>query len=149
VPEHSGNNVTGLQSSTLDAFWDYIHPTPPTEYFVIINLYGGPGSLINTLNTTSAAYADRDSLWVFQNYGKGPTITNQTSIDYINGINKVVVEAQPETHFGAYLNYVDPSYDAATAHKLYYGEELYGKLAVLKAKYDPLQTYWNPQTIGN
>jgi FAD/FMN-containing dehydrogenase len=86
---------------------------------------------------------------VFQNYGHGPTIAEQESLDFVNGINEVIIEAQPETHFGAYLNYVDPSYDAATAHELYYGEELYGRLNELKQKYDPKQTFWNPQTIGN
>ena len=59
------------------------------------------------------------------------------------------MSAQPETHFGAYLNYVDPSYDAQTAHALYYGEELYARLNALKQEYDPEQTFWNPQSIGN
>ncbi|KAF2688965.1 Glucooligosaccharide oxidase [Lentithecium fluviatile CBS 122367] len=144
VPESEG-----LARSTLDAFYDYISTPAPTEYFVIINLYGGPGSAINMKDTDFAAYADRDSLWVFQNYGHGDTIREQGSIDFVNGINEAIIEAQPDTHFGAYLNYVDPSYDAETAHELYYGEALYAKLDELKAKYDPKHIFWNPQSIGN
>ncbi|KAF9731799.1 hypothetical protein PMIN06_012552 [Paraphaeosphaeria minitans] len=139
VPEADG----GLTATTLNAFWDYISKPAPYSYFVIINLYGGPGSAINTKDTNFAAYNDRDSLWVFQNYG-----TNPTSLDYINGINDVIIKSQPETHFGAYLNYVDPSYSAKEAHELYYGQELYSKLATLKKKYDPKQVFWMPQAIG-
>jgi hypothetical protein len=143
VPE-----ADGLASTTLDAFYDYIKEGAATPYFVIINLYGGPGSQINTKDTNFAAYNDRDSLWVFQNYGHGDTINEPESLAFVNGINDVIINAQPDTHFGAYLNYVDPSYDAATAHDLYYGEELYARLNELKAKYDPNHIYWNPQAIG-
>jgi hypothetical protein len=59
-----------------------------------------------------------------------------------------VVDAQPQTTFGAYLNYVDPSYTAEEAHRVYYGEEIYGRLASLKKQLDPHSVYWNPQAIG-
>ncbi|CAI6329227.1 unnamed protein product [Periconia digitata] len=140
VPEKDG----GLTKDTLDAFYDYIHAGAPIDYFVIINLYGGPGSAINTKDTTFAAYADRDSLWVFQNYGK---TDKQEGIDFVNGINDVIVNAQPETHFGAYLNYVDPSYSREQAHELYYGTELASSLQQLKSKWDPQATFWNPQSF--
>ena len=131
-----------LSAPPLNAFYDAIKSTT-ASYFVIINLYGGPKSAINTKTTVDAAYNDRDSLWVFQNYGNGAD-----SIPFINELNSVITKAQPKTSFGAYLNYVDPGYTAAEAHKLYYGSELYTKLAGLKTKYDPKSVYWNPQAIG-
>ncbi|KAF2711128.1 Glucooligosaccharide oxidase [Pleomassaria siparia CBS 279.74] len=132
-----------LSATALDAFWTYIHQPAPVDYFVIINLYGGPGSQINTKDTSFAAYNDRDSLWVFQNYGIGAD-----SIDWIQGLNQAVVQAQPNTTFGAYLNYVDPSLTPAEAHTLYYGEALYAKLLALKGEVDPGSVFWNPQAIG-
>ncbi|RII13193.1 hypothetical protein CUC08_Gglean004493 [Alternaria sp. MG1] len=138
VPESSG-----LTSNALNALYDYLKTAGSTEYYIIINLYGGPGSAINSKNTDFAAYVDRDSLWVLQNYGYGGA-----SMNFINGINSAIINAQPQTSFGAYLNYVDPSYDAATAHKLYYGDAVYSRLAALKQKVDPAQVFWNPQAIG-
>ena len=138
VPESDG-----LTSTTLNALFDYLKTAGDVEYFVIINLYGGPGSAINTKDTTFAAYSDRNSLWVLQNYG-----FTSDSIDFINGINSAIINAQPQTSFGAYLNYVDPSYDAATAHKLYYGDAVYARLAALKQQVDPQAVFWNPQAIG-
>jgi len=136
-----------LSANALNAFYDHIindaSKAPAKGYFVIINLYGGPGSAINTKDTTFAAYNDRDSLFVFQNYGIGADGT-----DFINGINAAIIKAQPKTTFGAYLNYVDPSYTPAEAHKLYYGDALYAALLKLKKKFDPKSVYWNPQAIG-
>lgn len=138
VPESKG-----LTATTLNNFWTYLNKGAPYDYFIIINLYGGPGSAINKKDLTWAAYNDRDSLFVFQNYGTKPT-----TLDFINGINDVIIKSQPDTHFGAYLNYVDPTYSAKEAHELYYGKELYSKLATLKKKYDPKSTLWFPQAIG-
>ncbi|KAF1997187.1 Glucooligosaccharide oxidase [Amniculicola lignicola CBS 123094] len=140
VPEKDG-----LKENTFNQLWDYLSKGSPAPYFIITNLYGGPGSSINYKTEHFAAYADRDSLWVLQNYGD---TENPANIDFINGINDVIIKSQPETTFGAYLNYVDPSYDAATAHKVYYGDAIYGKLLKLKQKYDPRKIFWNPQAIG-
>jgi hypothetical protein len=137
VPESAG-----LSTAALGAFYDKAK-SASTEFYTIINLYGGPGSAINKRDTDFAAYADRDSLWVFQNYGYGAA-----SAPFMESLQAAVIGAQPQTTFGAYLNYVDPSYDAATAHKVYYGDALYARLAALKKKVDPKATFWNPQAIG-
>ncbi|KAF2740592.1 FAD-binding domain-containing protein [Polyplosphaeria fusca] len=136
--------AAGLTSNALNAMYDYMHAATSVSYYVIVNLYGGPGSAINSKDTNFAAYNDRDSLWVFQNYGE-----TAGSIDYINGLNKAITGAQSQTQFGAYLNYVDPSLDAATAHKLYYGDAVYSRLAALKKSVDPKGVFWNPQAVGN
>jgi hypothetical protein len=138
VPE-----VDGLKASTMNALFDYLNTAGSVEYFIIINLYGGPGSAINSKDTSFAAYKDRDSLWVLQNYGY-----TANSVNFINGINNAIIKAQPQTSFGAYLNYVDPTYDAATAHKLYYGDAVYARLAALKKVVDPQSVFWHPQAIG-
>jgi hypothetical protein len=137
VPESDGVTATAL-----GALFDHLQ-NPSDGYYMIINLYGGPGSAINSKDTEFAAYNDRSSLWVMQNYG-----LTSASVDFINGINDVIIKAQPQTSFGAYLNYVDPSYDAATAHKLYYGDAVYARLAALKKQIDPQSIFWHPQAIG-
>ncbi|RMZ67228.1 glucooligosaccharide oxidase [Pyrenophora seminiperda CCB06] len=134
---------TGFTANTLNALYDYLKTAGSVQWYIIINLYGGPGSAINSKGLDFSAYNDRESLWVLQNYGYGAE-----SIDFVNGINKAIIDAQPQTSFGAYLNYVDPSYDAATAHKLYYGDVVYSRLAALKKRVDPNSVFWNPQAIG-
>lgn len=138
VPEKDG-----LTASAFNALYDHLGTNGDVSYYVICNLYGGPGSAINAKDTNFAAYNDRDSLWVLQNWGYGAE-----SVNFVNGINNAIIKAQPQTSFGAYLNYVDPSYDAATAHKLYYGDAVYSRLAALKKQVDPQSVFWHPQAIG-
>jgi hypothetical protein len=60
---------------------------------------------------------------------------------------KSVIDAQKETRFGGYVNYVDDQLSPAEAHKLYYGT-LYLRLRQMKEKVDPELRFWNPQAIG-
>lgn len=150
VPESSP-----LTTEALNSYFNYIIENgvnAPNPWFSIINLYGGPGSAINAISPTASAYSDRSALWVLQHYG----FTTNTgspyppaSIDFVNGLNTALTSAMPETEFGAYLNYVDPSLSAAEAHELYYGAETYQKLLGIKEVVDPQHTFWNPQSIGN
>jgi hypothetical protein len=60
---------------------------------------------------------------------------------------KSLIDAQKETRFGGYANYVDDQLSPAEAHKLYYGP-LYPQLQQIKVKVDPDLRFWNPQAIG-
>ncbi|KAF2204350.1 FAD-binding domain-containing protein [Delitschia confertaspora ATCC 74209] len=139
VPESDG-----LSDAALGAFHDHINNDQnPESWYTIINLYGGPKSAVNAKTKEFASYAERNSLWVFQNYG-----VQTSSMPFIQKINDVILQAQPQTRFGAYINYVDPTLDAKTAHELYYGQETYEKLERIKKVVDPKMLFWNPQAIG-
>ncbi|KAK3940858.1 Glucooligosaccharide oxidase [Diplogelasinospora grovesii] len=134
----------------LTSFFSYVlneGAKPPVSWFSIINLYGGPDSQILKYNESFAAYAGHDDLWVIQNYGD--VAVNGTypasGIEFLDGMNNAMTSKLSE--YGAYLNYVDPTYSPAEAHQLYYGEELYQKLQKLKAVLDPKNVFSNPQSI--
>lgn len=137
-----------LTSDGVTSYVNYINQGgAPVSWFSIANIYGGPGSAINTKDTSFAAYSDRDSLWVFQHYGFVGigSIFPSSGLDFINGLNAALTSAQPDT--GAYLNYVDPSLTAQQAHDLYYGSEVYSRLKTLKDQHDPNNVFANPQSI--
>ncbi|MCJ1477586.1 hypothetical protein MMC13_006259 [Lambiella insularis] len=143
-----------LTSAALTNYFNYIIANginAPNPWFSIINLYGGPSSQINTRNSSFSAYSDRSSLWVFQHYaytGNTGSAFPATIQPFVTGLNHAIQSAQPQTAFTAYLNYVDPSYTAAEAHTLYYGDAVYEKLLALKSEWDPAQVFWNPQAVG-
>ncbi|KAL6719818.1 hypothetical protein ACLMJK_001739 [Lecanora helva] len=144
-----------LTTDALNSYFSYIIEkgvNAPNPWFSIINLYGGLGSVINKVLPTATAYSDRSALWVLQHYGYTANTGSpypSASLDFVNGLNTALTSAMPDTTFGGYLNYVDPSLSAAEAHELYYGAETYQKLLGIKKVVDPQDVFWNPQSIGN
>ncbi|KAL8912101.1 MAG: hypothetical protein Q9171_002817 [Xanthocarpia ochracea] len=142
-------------ATTLTSYFDYIIKNgvnSANPWFSIINLYGGPGSEINTKSTSFSAYSHRTSLWVIQHYGfTGSTGTPFPAgiIPFITGLSNSITSEQPQTVFPAYPNYVDPSLTPAQAHAAYFDSATYAKLAGIKQKVDPGKVFWNPQAIGN
>jgi hypothetical protein len=89
----------------------------PSNWFSIINLYGGRDSQINSRKGPEyGAYTDRDSLWVIQHYANvnfdphsPDTSFPQPVMDFVSGLNTALTEKMPNTSFGAYYNYADPT----------------------------------------
>ncbi|TVY89190.1 Berberine bridge enzyme-like [Lachnellula willkommii] len=120
-------------------------------FFSIINIYGGPGSAINTISANASAYSDRDSFWVIQNYGRtadGQPPWNANITGTVDALADAMVLAQPEGKFTAYVNYVDPDLSAQRAAQEYYGAATYNRLLALKGVLDPDFVFWNPQAVG-
>lgn len=144
-----------LTTDALMTYFSYIIEkgvNAPSPWYSIFNLYGGPDSQIDAHSPSSSAYSHRSALWVVQHYGfTGSTGSPfpPASVGFINGLNTALTSAMPQTVFGAYLNYVDPSLTPAEAHTLYYDAATYSKLASIKNEVDPEKVFWNPQSVGN
>jgi hypothetical protein len=136
-------------SASLKAWFGYMlkqGESAPSPWFSIINLYGGVGSAINSVSASASAYADRDALWVVQNYAytaNNALPYNKAITTFVNGLNAALGVQT------AYLNYIDPELTPAQAAKAYYGAVAYDKLLGLKKTLDPGSVFWNPQSVGN
>ena len=143
-----------LTTAALTSYFGYIIKNgvnPPTPWYSIINLYGGPGSRINIPSSSSSAYSDRSALWVLQHYGYTSNTGSpfpSAGLSFVNGLNTAIESAMPDTTFLAYLNYVDPSLMPEQAHALYYDAPTYARLLEIKAQVDPGHVFWNPQSVG-
>jgi len=143
-----------LTPAAIRAFWSYILAHPGEPFRSVINLYGGPNSAVNIPSSDSTAFAHRDAMWVFENFGLSIASDEMLPFDpntiaLVEGLNAAVENAQPDGDFSAYLNYIDPELDATTAARLYYGPETYNRLLELKREFDPKFVFWNPQAVGN
>lgn len=155
-------NAHPLTPTAIRNFFSYILAHPNAPFRSVIDLYGGPNSAINTPSSNSTAFAHRDAMWVFENFGIDTSTTNTSNptespssnfdpntIALVEGLNAAVEDAQPDGDFSAYLNYIDPELDATTAARLYYEAETYNRLLELKREFDPGFVFWNPQAVGN
>lgn len=144
-----------LTTAALTSYFTYIIQNginPPSPWFSIINLYGGPDSKINVPSSSSSAYSDRSALWVLQHYGYTGNTGSPfppAELSFVDGLNTALTSAMPSTSFLAYLNYVDPSLTPAQAHSLYFDAPTYSKLLGIKGEVDPGHVFWNPQAVGN
>lgn len=86
---------------------------------------------------------------MIQNYARRAGSTSSAIIAFIAGLNNAMINAQSQTSFGAYLNYVDAELSAAQAHSLYYDVPTYARLSAIKKVVDPGRIFWNPQAVGN
>ena len=144
---------TPLTTAALDNYFNYIISSKgkAQSWFSIFNLYGGPGSQINVPAVSSSAYSDRSALWVVQHYGFTGTTGSAfppATTEFVTGLNTALESKMPNTVFGGYLNYVDPSLSAAQAHKEYYADATYQRLLAIKKAVDPAAVFWNPQAVG-
>lgn len=140
----------GFSDATLRSFFQYFlneGANPPVSYFLMMDLYGGPDSQINTKDLDFSAFPHRDACWVAQIYGYVDNDQGFPSqgLDFVNGMAKAMTKGL--RRYGAYSNYTDPSLSREQAHKLYYGDELTHILKVLKRKWDPDNVFAGPHTI--
>ncbi|KAG9232107.1 glucooligosaccharide oxidase-like protein [Amylocarpus encephaloides] len=147
-------NSVPLSSAAIKNYLSYFVANEDgiPRIFSIMNLYGGPGSLINTPSPTSSAYSDRDSLWVIQNFARTPNGKppfDPSLVSLVQGASNAVTSAQPDGMFQGYINYIDPLLTATQAAEQYYGAVTYSKLLGIKTKVDPGFLFWNPQAVGN
>jgi hypothetical protein len=131
-----------LTEEAVRRFWEYIishtnNGSPP--FFSITNLYGTQDPQISVPSPSDSAYSDRESLWVFQNYGY--TANNSLPWDdriipLSDGLNAAVENSQPTGNFSAYSSDVDPELSAARAAEQYFGAKTHDKFLRLKTELD-------------
>ncbi|KAH7102725.1 FAD-binding domain-containing protein [Auriculariales sp. MPI-PUGE-AT-0066] len=137
-------NDTLMSDATVDALFNYMDVTDKGTliWTAIFDLEGGA---INDVPADATAYGHRDALYYIQTYGIGLTGLSSKTTAFLNGIDSLVRKAMPKVDFGAYAGYVDPQL-GDDAQRQYFKGNL-PRLQQLKAKYDPSEVYWNPQSI--
>jgi len=140
-----------LSQTAINGLFNYLYNTaPPSEakWFIIVNLYGGPGSVINSVppNTDPAAtssYGDRDGGYVFQFYGYTPAgAWNPAVINYVEGMTTSL--GKEAANLMGYAPYADTQLTRAEAQKRYWGGGV-TRLKAIKKEVDPKGILLNPQ----
>ena len=122
-----------------------------STWYSIIDLYGGPGSLINKVAPDATSFPHRSSLFSFQHYSYTGDYSDpfpSNIIPFTQGLNDVLPNAMPNVEWPSYINYIDSQLTAAEAHAVYFGNETYSRLLSIKNEVDPTRVFWNPQAVG-
>ncbi|KAK7531461.1 uncharacterized protein J3D65DRAFT_661830 [Phyllosticta citribraziliensis] len=133
---------TLMNDKAIDALFEYLEKSRKDAllWFVIFDLSGG---YINTVPRDERAYPHRNVLYFMQSYAITLGRVGQTTRDFLNGINRLIVDNVPGVG-GAYAGYVDPFLE--NAQQEYWGPNL-GRLEKIKAEIDKDDVFHNPQSV--
>jgi Berberine and berberine like len=143
--------LKGLSGTSAQKFVDYWFDNATQvvdrNWWFQLDMHGGKNSAVAQVPNNATAYAHRDKLYIIQFYDR---ITNGTypanGFAFLDGWVAATTSPLPVSDWGMYINYADTSLDRVTAQRVYYGENLRG-LQKLKAKFDPLELFYNPLSI--
>jgi hypothetical protein len=142
-----------LSLTALNSMFTYLYtnPAPPNTWWMIIsNLYGGPGSVINSFPpstdpASTSSYADRDSGYVLQFYGSTASTQPPFNNQIMTYVKSMVGALGDEVkNLPAYAPYNDPELTRAEAQQKYWGAGV-PRLKAIKSQVDPKGILYNPQ----
>lgn len=106
-------------------------------------IFDSTGGAISDIATNATAYSHRDKVMFCQGYGIGIPTLSQDTRDFVSGIITHIQNGTTET-LTTYPGYVDPL--IVDGQESYWGPNL-DKLEGIKTKYDPNDTFHNPQSV--
>ncbi|KAK3387771.1 carbohydrate oxidase from Microdochium Nivale in complex with substrate analogue [Podospora didyma] len=143
--------LKGLSGKSAQNFVDYWfnNATQLTSrnWWFQLDMHGGKNSAIAQVDNDETAYAHRDKLYIIQFYDRIDSGIYPTGGEkFLNGWVDAVTAPLAPSDWGMYINYADTTLDRETAQRVYYGKNL-PRLQALKAKYDPKELFYYPQSI--
>lgn len=111
-------------------------------WFTVISIAGGA---TNDVPVHASAYAQRNVLFYVESFGVNLLgRVSQTTINFLDGINKLVAKKLPGADRNVYPGFVDPF--LPNPQEAYWGPNL-PKLEQIKAAVDPNDVFHNPQSV--
>jgi hypothetical protein len=146
----SSLTTNALTDAQLQSFVHYIFTGiqigPSRNWWIQMDLHGGPNSAISKVALANTAYAQRDKLLLFQLYDRASSSYPVNGFSTLQAIRSSITQGMSASDWGMYINYQDSQLDAQTAQEKYWGQNL-SKLQRIKAQLDPNQVFWNPQSV--
>ena len=140
-------DLTGQPLSNFVRYWqNTASKQGPFSWYFQLDIHGGQNSAVGRVAPDATAYAHRDKLFLMQFQdrvaGSGGKPYNKFLDDWISS----VTNSMPKSDYGMYINYADTALNRTAAQELYYGKNL-PRLQQLKAKYDPTELFYYPQSV--
>lgn len=121
------------------------------DWFIIIDLYGGPNSAITKVpnNATSYPYRDPNNhLFLYEFYDRVSSGSYPSNgFSFLDGWVKTFTDGLSTSQWGMYINYADPTMSRDTAQDVYFRQNL-PRLKQVKAQLDPTELLYYPQAIS-
>lgn len=117
------------------------------DWFMIIDLHGGPSSAVSSVRKDETSYPHRDAILKCQFYDRiNGKPYPEDGFEFLNGWVDAITSVMNRGDYGMYLNYADTSLSTEEAHEMYWLQH-YHRLADIKTSVDPRDLFTNPQAV--
>ena len=145
--------TSALPTSILENVAEYWIETAKSinrNWYIMVDMYGGPTSAITKVPANATSYAYRDPkkhLFLYQfsdsvMRGSYPSDGFAFLVDWV----KTFTDGLDAADWGMYINYADPRMNQTEAQDVYYRQSL-PRLKQLKKEYDPTELFYYPQAV--
>ncbi|KAK3402558.1 hypothetical protein B0T20DRAFT_398576, partial [Sordaria brevicollis] len=129
--------LTPLQLQTFTTYWFTRAKANKRDWYVQIDVHGGPTSAVSSLPIDSTSYAHRNHTFMFLFYDRVDRgVYPAEGFAAIQNFVGNVTDRIPEEEWGMYVNYPDPLMSRETAMRNYWGAHL-ERLRRVKGMVDP------------
>lgn len=140
-------DLTGQPLSNFVRYWqNTASKQPPFSWWFQLDIHGGNNSAVSRVAPDATAYAHRDKLFLIQFQDFAAAAAGSSYNKFLDGWMSSVTDSMPKSDYGMYINYADTALNRTSAQELYYGQNL-PRLQQLKAKYDPKELFYYPQSV--
>ena len=141
------NALTPSQLSAFTSYWFTHAKANKRDWYVQIDVHGGPTSAVAIPDVDSTAYAHRNHLFMFLFYdrvdrGAYPTEGFSAIQNFVGNVTDKI----PVEEWGMYVNYPDPQMEREAAQRNYWGKHL-DRLRTVKGSVDPGDLFSYPQGV--
>jgi len=141
------NALNDTQLGDFVNYWFKYAKSNKRDWYVHIDIHGGKNSAVAKPDPSQFSYAHRDFLFMYLFYDRVDRgVFPATGFGHIQNFVSNITQTMPESAWGRYINYPDPSLDQKTAQENYWGPNL-AKLQAIKKAVDPTDLFHYPQGI--
>lgn len=136
---------TLILDSSIDEIFQYLATAKTDALFWALNFEVGRGA-ISDVPGDATAFSLRESLFIMLSYVKTKGRVSRTTVEFLNGLNKIAKSGHPDAFYGEYVGYVDPREDNGKSRRDYWGKNL-PRLKEIKRELDPRDIFHNQQSV--
>ncbi|KAL8907703.1 MAG: hypothetical protein Q9207_001272 [Kuettlingeria erythrocarpa] len=134
-----------ISDTVIDKIFQYLATAETGAQFWALNFEVGRGA-ISDVAADATAFSLRESLFIMLSYANTKGRVSRTTVDFLNGLNKIAKSDYPDAFYGEYAGYVDPREANAKARRDYWGDNL-PRLRNIKRDVDPQDVFHNQQSV--
>jgi hypothetical protein len=136
---------TQVPDDVADCVFEYLATVTNGTQLWAVNFEVGGGAVADVA-PPETAMVHRDALFIMLSYARTSGKVTDTTVRFLDGLNRLITSGHPDAYYGEYGGYVDPKENNDKARYDYFGQNL-RRLEQVKMAVDPDDVFHNQQSV--